>query len=1003
MLPYLFLFHHLLLLFVDGHSLHGRSWSFLGPFTVGKNELDGNPAFDIIQHYNYYKKTGIRKTNLLSELVTGGSVTWTELKTQRNKKILINLQGVDLNGIVQSLFSMEAQEVQGWIVGEMKIPMTGQYSVSCLNMLTCYVDDLQRMLTGDMFQTGRVLTNVQLTKGKHLVYGYLKFVGRTQVEVKLTRVTKSKSSKKLIFYSPTIVPDLIGLGQVGHDPDTSSSSYFMGTGWISVPVTNRDQYGYRVKFRFKESESIKKYGLQIVQQPESLHYRVYSGQYTTVPIQLTMKHGIESSTKVRECPLNIKLVPVIQKISLNKNEDTNKNKWVEKTDTVSFQLRCRSTRQSFIFTFVDHDGSISKAGAISPLLKRKNENIDGVGVLLSMHGTGVDVSMQTDSYKYKLTKYANDDQKPYTFGIENMWTLAPTRNGAHNWEYTGYLSALKALEILGTPRYHNNGDPFGSIILPSQIASRLPIAYVNDQNVIFAGHSMGGHGAWNIATHVPNRAMGVISAAGWIRKEYYGHSNRFFVHDIGHSYIDSSLKSILENTFIEYNSDLHASNLKGMIVHARIGANDRSVPPFQVRKMVRLLKEYNINTTYEEIPNKDHWWWDTKIPNDGGVLNDQKLRKLYRKMINNKNGISCPTDSFTLVTMHPGSIESKCGMRILQTWIPLSLSKLVVKRSHFDSSSDSNSDYSGETWHIKTQNVRRLSFSGKHLCKLFPCKLILNKRATLRIQTNDIVHYCQTEVIDEAGVEVNVKGAVYNQQQRRRQRRRQWQLCQTSDSKELSLVSNSSYSFEEFERGPTNSGPSRQLFASQFVIVTTSHSLPSYLSLYIANTHMVAASTSVEIVLDTSITDEDKYHKNAFIIGRNNKLLHQQQEEMALNNSNGIYPPVKILKNGFQVGPCLYNESGLGLLFTAPYWDKKNHRSRLRVYMVGNDDNGLRAIASLLQPTIPPMLRAPLSNQVPDFIVVSTKILKEGAGGILSAGMWGYDWRWKEESSYWQC
>lgn len=186
-----------------------------------------------------------------------------------------------------------------------------------------------------------------------------------------------------------------------------------------------------------------------------------------------------------------------------------------------------------------------------------------------------------------------------------MWTLAPTRNGAHNWEYTGYLSALKALEILGTPRYHNNGDPFGSIILPSQIASRLPIAYVNDQNVIFAGHSMGGHGAWNIATHVPNRAMGVISAAGWIRKEYYGHSNRFFVHDIGHSYIDSSLKSILENTFIEYNSDLHASNLKGMIVHARIGANDRSVPPFQVRKMVRLLKEYNINTTYEEIPNKD--------------------------------------------------------------------------------------------------------------------------------------------------------------------------------------------------------------------------------------------------------------------------------------------------------------------------------------------------------------------------------------------------------------
>ena len=73
------------------------------------------------------------------------------------------------------------------------------------------------------------------------------------------------------------------------------------------------------------------------------------------------------------------------------------------------------------------------------------------------------------------------------------------------------------------------------------------------------------------------------------------------------------------------------------------------------------------------------------------------------------------------------------------------------------------------------------------------------------------------------------------------------------------------------------------------------------------------------------------------------------------------------------------------------------------MYMVGTDDDGLRAIASLLQPTIPPMLRAPLSNQMPDFMVVSSKVLGQGAGGILAAGSWGYDWNWSEESSYWQC
>ena len=46
--------------------------------------------------------------------------------------------------------------------------------------------------------------------------------------------------------------------------------------------------------------------------------------------------------------------------------------------------------------------------------------------------------------------------------------------------------------------------------------------------VIFAGHSMGGHGAWHLATHYPDRALAIVSLAGWIKKEEYGDSNIFF-------------------------------------------------------------------------------------------------------------------------------------------------------------------------------------------------------------------------------------------------------------------------------------------------------------------------------------------------------------------------------------------------------------------------------------------------------------------------------------------
>ena len=39
---------------------------------------------------------------------------------------------------------------------------------------------------------------------------------------------------------------------------------------------------------------------------------------------------------------------------------------------------------------------------------------------------------------------------------------------------------------------------------------------------------MGGHGAWQLATHYPDRAIGLVSLAGWIKKEEYGDSNLFF-------------------------------------------------------------------------------------------------------------------------------------------------------------------------------------------------------------------------------------------------------------------------------------------------------------------------------------------------------------------------------------------------------------------------------------------------------------------------------------------
>ena len=86
---------------------------------------------------------------------------------------------------------------------------------------------------------------------------------------------------------------------------------------------------------------------------------------------------------------------------------------------------------------------------------------------------GISAQDQADAYKRKI-------QEKWLFGVEGMWTLAPTRHGAHNWEGPGELTAMTSLEKLAElTREHDWIN-----------------AKANGKAVVFAGHSMGGHGAW---------------------------------------------------------------------------------------------------------------------------------------------------------------------------------------------------------------------------------------------------------------------------------------------------------------------------------------------------------------------------------------------------------------------------------------------------------------------------------------------------------------------------
>lgn len=62
---------------------------------------------------------------------------------------------------------------------------------------------------------------------------------------------------------------------------------------------------------------------------------------------------------------------------------TNNGKFAD----VPFVIRCRKRTESFIFTFIDHDGSVQHAAAIFPIVKNKSLSTQIYPILLTLHGT----------------------------------------------------------------------------------------------------------------------------------------------------------------------------------------------------------------------------------------------------------------------------------------------------------------------------------------------------------------------------------------------------------------------------------------------------------------------------------------------------------------------------------------------------------------------------------------------------------------------------------------
>ncbi len=184
------------------------------------------------------------------------------------------------------------------------------------------------------------------------------------------------------------------------------------------------------------------------------------------------------------------------------------------------------------------------------------------GLLLSLHGAGVDARAQAGSYSQK----------------SGVFVVAPTnrRPFGFDWEDWGRLDALEVLAD-ATARFGTD-------------ASRTWLT----------GHSMGGHGTWQLGAHFPDRFAAIAPSAGWRDFRDYGGAAGFDV--------DDPIGALFERASSPSRTLRLQNNYAARGIYVLHGDRDESVPVGEARAMRALLGGFHPDFAYYERPGAGHWW-----------------------------------------------------------------------------------------------------------------------------------------------------------------------------------------------------------------------------------------------------------------------------------------------------------------------------------------------------------------------------------------------------------
>ncbi|HTV63377.1 MAG TPA: prolyl oligopeptidase family serine peptidase [Verrucomicrobiae bacterium] len=230
-------------------------------------------------------------------------------------------------------------------------------------------------------------------------------------------------------------------------------------------------------------------------------------------------------------------------------------------DSVTTKLRVRRADQIQKRTFISGiDGSV-QYWALNPAqpIQRRHPPL---AMFFSLHGAGVEALGQAEAYEPKSwgDLVVPTNRRPYGF----------------DWEDWGRLDAL---EVLNIARAELHPDP---------------------QKIYLTGHSMGGHGAWQLGALFPDHFAADGVSAGWISFFSYAGGTRFTNA--------TPVEAILQRAAAASDTLLMKSNYLQEGIYILHGSADDNVPVTEARHMNAVLSQFDHDYIFHEQPGVGHWW-----------------------------------------------------------------------------------------------------------------------------------------------------------------------------------------------------------------------------------------------------------------------------------------------------------------------------------------------------------------------------------------------------------